>query len=197
MIWSLCLLCVAGGLGAVHAGPVRKTSKTEDNTAPQEEVNVLMFGVIQFSESLNYVYETTEAKIAKIHQTLKNQEGTLENLSTLTKEAAQVEEEIKEVVQLLQAQMAKQQAQTRRTKDWLARVENEEVELKTKVKSLETYLKNSVPADIKELQERAEEHSSILQDLQDLTQFQNEKIEIQNERLSKLLKMSEAMAQSF
>jgi len=80
MIWSLFLLCVAGGLEAVHAGPIRRNSKIEDKAAPKEEVNVLMFGVIQLSESLNHVYETTEGKIGKIRQTLKRHEGTLLSL---------------------------------------------------------------------------------------------------------------------
>lgn len=48
--------------------------------------------------------------------------------------------------------MVKQQAQTKMTKDWLASVEEEEMELKTKVKRLETYLNNSAPSSIKELQ---------------------------------------------
>lgn len=102
MIWGLCLLCLAAGLREVHAGPVRRTGKMEDKAAPQEEVNVLMFGVIQFSESLNYVYETTEAKIAKISQTLKNHEGTLQKLGRQTEQAAEVERQMKEVIQLLQ-----------------------------------------------------------------------------------------------
>lgn len=102
MIWSLCLLCVAGGLTATHAGPIRKTGKTEDKAAAQEEVNVLMFGVIQFSDSLNYVYQTTEAKIEKIKQSLKSHEGTLQKLGKETEQAAEVERQIKESVQLLQ-----------------------------------------------------------------------------------------------
>lgn len=101
MIWGLCLLCLAGGLRAVHAAPVRKTGKM-DKAAPQEEVNVLMFGVIQLSESVNYVYETTEAKIAKISQALKSHEGTLQKLGRQTEQAADVEKQMKEVIQLLQ-----------------------------------------------------------------------------------------------
>ncbi|XP_035852591.1 uncharacterized protein si:dkey-114l24.2 isoform X2 [Sander lucioperca] len=150
MTWGLCLLCLAGGLRAVHAGPVRKTGKMADKAVPQEEVNVLMFGVIQFSESLNYIYETTEAKIAKISQTLRSHEGTLQRLGRQTEQAAEVEKQIKEVIQLLQAQMAKQQAQTKTTKDWLASMEQEVVELKTKVKKLEMYLNTNI--SIKELQ---------------------------------------------
>lgn len=48
--------------------------------------------------------------------------------------------------------MAKQQAQTMMTKDWLASVEQEEAELKTKVRRLEMHLNNAVPTSIKELQ---------------------------------------------
>ncbi|XP_070778884.1 angiopoietin-like protein 8 [Enoplosus armatus] len=169
----------------------------ENKAAPQEEVNVLMFGVIQFSESLNYVYETTEAKIAKISQALKSHEGTLQKLGRQTEQAAQVEKQMKEVMHLLQDQLVKQQTQTKMTKDWLANMEQEEVELKTKVKRLEMYLNNSVPTSIKELQERAEEHSNVLKGLQHLTRFQKENIETQNEQLSKLQKMSETMTQWF
>ncbi|XP_078124818.1 angiopoietin-like protein 8 [Sander vitreus] len=191
MTWGLCLLCLAGGLRAVHAGPVRKTGKMADKAVPQEEVNVLMFGVIQFSESLNYVYETTEAKIAKVSQTLRSHEGTLQKLGRQTEQAAEVEKQIKEVIQLLQAQMAKQQAQTKTTKDWLASMEQEVVELKTKVKKLEMYLNTNI--SIKELKERTKEQSNILQGLQHLTQLQKENVESQNEQLSKLQTMSETM----
>ncbi|XP_068584094.1 angiopoietin-like protein 8 [Cebidichthys violaceus] len=191
MIWGLWLLCLAGTLRAVHAGPLRKTGKTENTAAPHEEVNVLMFGVIQLSESFNYVYETTEAKIAKISQTLRRHEGALQKLGRETEQAAEVEQQIKEVIHLLQAQMAKQQAQTETTKDRLASIEREEVELKTKVKKLEMYLNTKM--SIKDLQERAEEQSNTLKSLQYLTQFQKENIETQNEKLSKLQKMSEAL----
>ncbi|XP_037834542.1 uncharacterized protein si:dkey-114l24.2 [Kryptolebias marmoratus] len=194
MIWSLCLLCVAGGLSAVHAGPIRKTGRMEDKAAPQEEVNVLMFGVIQLSESLSYVFETTEAKMKKISQTLKAHEDTLQKLGKQTEQAAETEQQIKEVVQLLQAQMAKQQAQTQMTKNQLNSIEKDEEELKTKVKRLEMYLNNSALDSIKELKDRAEEHSNILQGLQLLTHFQKENLKNQNEQLSKLQKMRGAMA---
>ncbi|XP_059203578.1 uncharacterized protein angptl8 [Centropristis striata] len=191
MIWGLCLLCLAGGLRAVHAAPVRKTGKMKEKAAPQEEVNTLMFGVIQFSQSLNYVYETTEAKIAQISRTLRSHGETLQNLGKQTEQAAEVEKEIKVVIQLLQAQMVKQQAQTKMTKDWLASMDQEEVELKTKVKKLEVHLNTKI--SIKELQKRAEEQANILKNLQHLTQFQKENIEAQNEQLSKLQNMSASM----
>lgn len=195
MIWSLCLLCVAGGIRTVYASPVRTNGKTEVKAAPQDDVNVLMFGVIQFSESLTYAYETTEAKLAKITQTLKSHEGILQQLGKQTEQAAEVEKQIKEVIHLLQDQMAKQQAQTEMTKDWLASMEQEEVELGTKVRRLETYLNNFFPSSIKELQEKVQEHSNVLKGLQHLTQFQKENIETQNEQLLKLQKMSEAVSQ--
>lgn len=188
MIRGLFLLCFAPSFKAVHAGPIRNTGKIEASAAPQEEVNVLMFGVIQFSESLNDAYETTEAKIAKIIRTLRSHERTLQQLGARTEQAAEVERQIKDVIWLLQEQMAKQEAQTKMTRDWLARIEEEEEQLKTKVKTLDTYLSNSFPTSIKELQERAEEHSSTLKGLQLLTQFQRESIESQNAQLQKLQK---------
>lgn len=102
MMWGLCFLCVAGGFTAVHGAPAGRPRKTEDKAAPQEEVNVLMFGVIQLSESLNYVYENTEAKIAKISQTVRGHEGALRQLGAQTEQAAEVERQMREVIRLLQ-----------------------------------------------------------------------------------------------
>lgn len=110
LIWGLCFLCMAG---AVHAAPLAKPSKADDKAAPQEEVNVLMFGVIQFSESLNYVYETTEAKLARIGKVLKTHEGTLQKLGEQTEQAAEAEKQIKEAVELLQVRKQKKYANNR------------------------------------------------------------------------------------
>lgn len=98
----LCLVFVAGALGAVQTVPIRKSSKTEDRAAPVDEVNVLMFGIIQLSESLSYAHKRTETKIARITQTLKSHEGTLQNLEEKAEEAMEVEKEMKAVIELLQ-----------------------------------------------------------------------------------------------
>ncbi|KAM4598725.1 uncharacterized protein angptl8 [Polymixia lowei] len=192
MRWALCLLCAAVCLAGVHAGPTRKPDKTAGRAAPHEEVDVLMFGVIQFSESLNYVYESTAAKIARVSRSLKRREGTLQQLGEATVQAAAMERRIKEMLGLLQVQMAGLQAQTEVTKNRLASVEQEEAELKTKVENLETYLNNPIPTRIKELQVRAKEQSAILKSLQYLTQYQKQNLEGQKRQLSKLQKMSEA-----
>ncbi|KAM4535671.1 angiopoietin-like protein 8 [Fundulus diaphanus] len=194
MIWKLCLLCLAGGLGAVHAGPIRKSGGTADKAAPQEEVNVLMFGVIQLSESLNYVFETTEAKIERISKTLRSHEETLQRLGKQAEQAAEVEQQIKGVVQLLQEQMAKQQTQSQITKDWLNSIEKDEEELKAKVQQLETYINSAAPDTLKELQDKVEEHFQLLRGLQTWTRVQKNDIETQDEQLSKLQKMSEALS---
>lgn len=101
MTWGLCLLCVAA-LGTVHAGRLPKSGKVEDGAAPQEEVNVLMFGVVQFSESLSYVYQTTQAKLAKITEALKTHEWTLQELFKETEQAAVEEKQMKDVIGSLQ-----------------------------------------------------------------------------------------------
>nr|XP_057905121.1 angiopoietin-like protein 8 isoform X2 [Doryrhamphus excisus] len=186
MIWCLCLLYVAVGFGPVHAASIKRPGRTED-------VNVLMYGVIQFGESLNYVLETTEAKMAEIGRTLKGHEGALRRLGEQMRQAAEVKEQIKGVIELLLDQMSKQQAHTKITEGQLARMEQEEVALGTKVKSLESYLNNMFPTSIKDLQERAALNGNILKGLQHLTQFQKEKIESQNEQISTLQRMSEAL----
>lgn len=101
LIWSLCLISLSGGLRATCAHPVRKTGK-KNNAAPQEEVNVLMFGVVQFSNSLKYISETTVAKMGKIGQTVTNHEGTLQRLGRHIEEAAKMEKQIKAVIMSLE-----------------------------------------------------------------------------------------------
>lgn len=101
LIWSLCLIGLAGGLKATSAGPVRKTSR-KNNVSPQDEVNVLTFGVIQFGDSLKYISETTKAKIDRISQTLKNHERILGRLGRHTEEAAEMKKQTKAVIMLLQ-----------------------------------------------------------------------------------------------
>ncbi|XP_061703381.1 uncharacterized protein angptl8 [Syngnathoides biaculeatus] len=192
MIWSLCLLYLAGSLGAVRAGPAKRPEKTANGVAPQQDVNVLMFGVIQFSESLNDVYEKTEGKVAKILQTLNEREGALLRLGEQTAEAAEVERQIKEVIRLLQDQTFKHEVQTKLSEGQLADIEREEAVLQTKVQSLEAYLNRTFPTSIKELQERADLNASILKGLLHLTQFQKQKIDKHAEQLSTLQRMSEA-----
>ncbi|XP_061557641.1 angiopoietin-like protein 8 [Phycodurus eques] len=193
MIWSLCLLYLAGSLGAVHAGPVKRPQKTANSFAPQEDVNVLMFGVIQLGESLNHFYESTEGKLTKILHTLKQREGTLMQIGEQTAQAAEVEGQIKGVIQLLQDQTFKQEIQTKIREGQLANIEREEAVLQTKVKSLEAYLNSTFPTSIKELQERAALNASILKGLLHLTQFQKQKIDNHAEQLSTLQRMSEAL----
>uniref|UniRef100_A0A096M3R9 Angiopoietin like 8 n=1 Tax=Poecilia formosa TaxID=48698 RepID=A0A096M3R9_POEFO len=167
-----------------------------------EEVNVLMFGVIQLSESLNYVFETTEAKIERISKALKRHEETLQRLRQQTEQAAEVEQQIKEVVQLLQEQMTKQQAQTHITKDWLNSIEKDEEDLKAKVKQLEMYINNTAPHSLKELQvhlkkNKAEVHLQILKGLQTWNKIQKKDIETQDEQLSKLQRLLVLFVQFF
>ncbi|KAM9783920.1 angiopoietin-like protein 8 isoform X2 [Syngnathus typhle] len=148
MIWSLRLFYLSALLGAVRARPV----KHADRAAPREDVNVLMFGVLQLGESLNSVYESTEGKVANILLTMKEHEGNLKRLGEQTAQAGEVEKQMKEVIELLQEQMFQQETQAKTAEGRLADIEREQAQLWTKVKSLEAYLNSTFPASIKELQ---------------------------------------------
>lgn len=87
---------------AVHAGPLTKAGKTEGGVSPQQEVNLLMFGIIQFSQAFKHVHETTEAKMEKVGQVLRRQEEALRRLGAQTERAAEVEREIKEALRWIQ-----------------------------------------------------------------------------------------------
>lgn len=98
----LLLLCLAA-----HAGPVTKAKKTEAAAAaaaaaPRQEVNLLMFGIIQLSQAFKYVHETTEAKMEKIGQVLRRQEETLQTLGAQAEQAAEAGKEMEEVLHRIQ-----------------------------------------------------------------------------------------------
>ncbi|KAM9783919.1 angiopoietin-like protein 8 isoform 2-T2 [Syngnathus typhle] len=183
MIWSLRLFYLSALLGAVRARPV----KHADRAAPREDVNVLMFGVLQLGESLNSVYESTEGKVANILLTMKEHEGNLKRLGEQTAQAGEVEKQMKEVIELLQ--MFQQETQAKTAEGRLADIEREQAQLWTKVKSLEAYLNSTFPASIKELQERAAFNASILKGLLHLTQFQKQKIDKQAKQLAALQRL--------
>ncbi|KAK5617483.1 hypothetical protein CRENBAI_005286 [Crenichthys baileyi] len=90
--------------------------------------------------------------------------------------------------------MAKQQAQTHITKDWLSSIEKDEEEMKAKVQQMEMYINNAASNSLKELQDKAEAHFQLLRGLQTWNWVQKRNIQTQDEQLSKLQKMSEAMS---
>ncbi|XP_077590261.1 angiopoietin-like protein 8 [Stigmatopora nigra] len=190
MMWILCFIYLAGVPWAVQAGPVKRPGGA---AAPQEEVNVLNFGVLQLGESLNDMHQRTEAKVANILRTLKAREDALEQLREQTQQAAEVEKQIKGVILLLQDLTFKQGAETKMTEGQLANMEREEAVLRSKVKSLEAQLNRTSPTSIKELQERATFNASILKGLQHLTQFQKQNIDKHAKQLSTLQRMSESL----
>lgn len=90
-VWALC------GCGA-RAAPVAPTGEP----APEEEVNVLMFGVLQFSDSLRHTYQSTEARLARLVRAVRNTETLVRTLDRQTLEAKQAEVQIREGIQRLQ-----------------------------------------------------------------------------------------------
>lgn len=98
------LLCAAtatvwvfGSCGA-RAAPVAPT----EEPASEEEVNVLMFGVLQFSESLRHTYQNTEARLARLVRAVRNTESLVRTLDRQALEAKQAEAQIREGIQRLQ-----------------------------------------------------------------------------------------------
>lgn len=87
---------------AVHAGPLTKAGKTGGGVAPQQEVDLLMFGIIQFSQAFKHAHESTEAKVKNIGQILRRQEEALRRLGAQAEQAADAEEETKAALRRIQ-----------------------------------------------------------------------------------------------
>ncbi|XP_042564648.1 uncharacterized protein angptl8 isoform X2 [Clupea harengus] len=186
MTRALCVLCVAAVLAfqGVQAAPVG------EQEASEEEVNVLMFGVLQFSDSLRYTYQLTEARLARLTRAIRSTEGLLRQLDRQTLEAKQAEVQIKEGIHLLQAQTADLKTTAQQTKGKVEQVEQEELEIKTKLSGLNSIFKKASPDSVKSLKEAVQRHSMLLKDLLDRTQEQKGILQLQNLHLTKLQKQN-------
>lgn len=90
-------------LGLVaSAGRLAAARQPGGGIAPQQEVNLLAFGLIQFSQALRHVHDTTQAKETEIRQVLQRQEEALEQLGAQTEQAARAEEGMKEALRGIQ-----------------------------------------------------------------------------------------------
>ncbi|XP_067089901.1 angiopoietin-like protein 8 isoform X2 [Osmerus mordax] len=193
---TLCLLCVSACLTGSLAAPLATPRKAEAAAASQDEVSVLMYGVLQFSQSFHEIYQSTEAKIARITESLRSHELALHGLSQDAVQAAGREVHIRGALGLLEAQMAELYTQAEQTKGKLAHVEQEEEELKKKVANLETNLKNSTLIRLQELQERAVNHSALLKTLEKWNKRQRQNLELQNRKLTRLQRAGAAQSRA-
>ncbi|KAJ3598732.1 hypothetical protein NHX12_000675 [Muraenolepis orangiensis] len=180
--WSLLCLSVALRSGS-HAVPIRKG---ETAAAMKAEVDVVAFGVIQLIDTLGQVNQTLEARMEAVGRSLAAHDRRLRLLGEEAGRAAEAQRHAKEALRQLQVQMARVQAQGRGTRDRLARVQQEDQELWTRVARVERYLDPTLPAHIKQLKEKATEHSNILRMLQLFTKYQRESLQDQNRQLSEL-----------
>ncbi|XP_058626845.1 uncharacterized protein angptl8 [Onychostoma macrolepis] len=181
---SLCVLFMALCVNGVSSSPLRSV-RAGEKLASTDDVNILMYGVLQFTESLHHLYQSTETRLARVMKAISRTESEVKRLGHDTEEAAKNERQIKEKLQLLQAQMKTLEIQVHENRDTVTRVELEEAQLKKKLTSLEENLNSSVPDKIKGTPLKS---ISNLKDLMTWTQEQKLKLENQNQQLADLQK---------
>lgn len=94
------MLCVNG----VSTSPL-KSVQAGGNLVSVDEVNILMYGVVQFSESLHHIYQSTEARLTRVMNAVSRTESEVKRLGHDAEEAAQTERQIKEKLQLIQVSL--------------------------------------------------------------------------------------------
>lgn len=99
-MWAILYMCVCVWVCGVSASPLR--AQREARLAKADEVNVLMYGVLQFSESLHHMYQSTEAKLARVARAISNTETVVQRLGQDTELAARTENQIKEGLSIIQ-----------------------------------------------------------------------------------------------
>lgn len=76
--------------------------RTEPKIELVDDVNVLMYGVLQFSESLHHTYQNTEAKLARITRALTDTERLVQRLGQDTEQTIHSERQIKHRLGIIQ-----------------------------------------------------------------------------------------------
>ncbi|XP_060799405.1 golgin subfamily A member 4 [Neoarius graeffei] len=164
--------------------------RTEAKGEPVDDVNVLMYGVLQFSESLHHAYQNTEAKLARITRAITDTERLVQRLGQDTEQTIHSERQIKRRLSVIQVEMTALQAQTHQTRGLVSKVERDDVELKQKLINLEATLKRFTPERIRALKESTQKHSSLLHDLVSWTEKQKQQLESQKQQLAELQKQT-------
>lgn len=102
---ALCVLCVvvpwAFLNGVVQAAPASQKPAQED------DVNVLMYGVLQFGDAMRHTFQSTEAKLARLLAAVHKTEGLVRQVDQQTLEAKEAEIQIKEGINHLQVSRQK------------------------------------------------------------------------------------------
>uniref|UniRef100_A0AAY4CH55 Angiopoietin like 8 n=1 Tax=Denticeps clupeoides TaxID=299321 RepID=A0AAY4CH55_9TELE len=139
---ALCALLWTSGAAPVPTAP-----------ASEEEVNVLMFGVLQFGDSMRHMYQSIETKLDRIRRNILNTQGLVERLGQETQEAQQAEAQIREGLNHIQVRgtTAGLWAETQQVRGLVNKAEQEEQRLKRKLRSLENKLRAASPDNIKTL----------------------------------------------
>ncbi|KAJ8254017.1 hypothetical protein COCON_G00206290 [Conger conger] len=185
------LLCAT--LWAIEASgtPVKKKAKVQSKLASVEDVNVLTYGVLQFSDTIHHVYQDTNRRMSRVDTLLQRQEGALEHLQEEVKQAAQKEEEIRKTLSHLQTQTAGLHAQALQMRTTLQDVEKEQVELLNQVTSLDISVDSSAP-NITTLKDWALQHSNVLKVLEKWIQHEKQTLEDQDQQLTRIQSLTES-----
>ncbi|KAJ8333088.1 hypothetical protein SKAU_G00419840 [Synaphobranchus kaupii] len=184
------LLCVTLWAAEVPGTPL-KTEEGRSKPAFVEDVNVLMYGVLQFSDAIHHIYQETRGRMSRIHTLLLRQEGELQQLQEEVGQATQKEEEIRTTLSQLQTQTAGLHTHTMEMRTEVQKAEREQVELQNQVISLETSLERPAP-NITTLKDLALEHSNILKVLEEWVQEEKRTLKDQDQQLTHMQSLTES-----
>ncbi|KAG7460331.1 hypothetical protein MATL_G00220220 [Megalops atlanticus] len=182
---AVSLLCVTLWVSGSAAVPLRE-QQGQETLASVDDVNVLTYGVLQLSDTVHHIYQSTARRMERVNAALGSQESTLNSLRDTAAQATHAEQQIRHALTQLQLQTAGLYAQAAQMRMMLQRAEQEEAELQRQVNHLETTLRESTSNNIRTLKELALEHSKALKVVLKWIQEQRQAVEDQGQQLSQL-----------
>ncbi|XP_066566473.1 angiopoietin-like protein 8 [Amia ocellicauda] len=194
LVWALQL--VAGlpvlpvSLGAPGQGEVLP------QVASVDEVNILTYGVLQFSQTLHDTYHSTRAKMARISRSLDLKESRLGLLGRRAEDAKREDERLRTSVARLEAEEVRLRHEARGLEAVFDAVLRDERALQGQVKAVErgvgTAERDSAPARITALKELSRRHQDTLRGLLGLVGQQKAQLEQQDGQLERLQRLSDS-----
>ncbi|MGH0189161.1 UNVERIFIED_CONTAM: hypothetical protein FKN15_033877 [Acipenser sinensis] len=194
LVWVVCL-----GLGApcwaVPVGKWQGVRGGHPQLALEEDVNILMYGVLQFSSGLREMYRGTSSKFTQIFHSLDAFERTLGLLGKSVREAKDAGGELESSVLQLQREETQLKSQSTEINQQFKSLLYDQLVLQNKVTSLEKTLSSlegtklqTQPENVSQLKEQSLKQYKTLQKLMHSVQSQRKQMEQQQLQLSQLEK---------
>ncbi|XP_038627257.1 angiopoietin-like protein 8 [Tachyglossus aculeatus] len=184
------LLCLLVAPGLALPLPPWKPGQEPRELALQDEVSILLHGVLQFSQALSSIYKNTDMQMEEVGRSLSLYQQTLALLEQDTQQVKEQKQRLQQTLEGIQEDEEELQLQSVGIVASIREMLEGQQALQSRVKQLEEALGRPGTGrpreDLEALKERADEQSRIVWSLMGVVQLQQQQMAQQRQRLSRI-----------